>query len=364
VNKNLVFVVVMLIGALIISGCAGLPTPAAQPAASDSGASSEEAAEAPEAAEESEEMATESEPAAAEDEEFLLGLVSITPSDSSNARFINGAQEAAQEMGWEVSVVDAHGSADEANAAFQNFVQRDADALIDLVFPTTSLRAGLMAAEEAGIPVGTWGGGLDGPAVVATNGTGGPQARPVIEQMIEDMGGAGSILALTYHTGQVCREREEVLDEIVADYPDIEVTKNEVRIPGYLQDGAQFTSAWLAGKPAGSESLAIWGCWDDPALGGISTLKQQERDDVLVYGTNGNVDAIIAVQDGWMTATAWANVEEEGRVMVETLAEALETGDSWEPKAVEVPVELVNADTIDAFLEKFPQALQSPNQEE
>ena len=77
-------------------------------------------------------------------------------------------------------------------------------------------------------------------------------------------------------------------------YTDIEVTKNEVRIPGYLQDGAQFTSAWLAGKPAGSESLAIWGCWDDPALGGISTLKQQERDDVLVYGTNGNVDATAA----------------------------------------------------------------------
>lgn len=291
----------------------------------------------------------------AADEPFTLGIVSITVSDSGNARFINGAKEAAAELGWEVNVVDAHGNADEANSAIQNMITSGADAIIDLVFPTTSLGAGLQAAEEAGVPVGTWGGGM-GTAVVATNGTGGPQTQPVVEQMIEEMGGAGSILALTYHTGEVCRQREEVLDEIVAQYPDITVDKNEVRIPGYLQDGADFAAAWLAGHPAGEESLAIWGCWDDPALGAISTLKQQDRPDVLVYGTNGNVDAILAVREGWMTATAWAYAEEEGRVMVQTLAEAIEAGDSWTPKAVEVPVILVNADTVEGFIADHPDA--------
>jgi ribose transport system substrate-binding protein len=207
--------------------------------------------------------------------------------------------------------------------------------------------------------VATWGGGL-GEGVVATNGTGGPQATEVINQMVADMDGKGDVLALTYHTGQVCREREEVLDEILADYPDINVTKNEVPIPGYLQAGAQFATAWLAGRPAGDANYAIWGCWDDPALGAISTLKQQNRDDVKVYGTNGNVDAIVAVQDGWMTATAWAAVEEEGRVLVETINEAIQAGDSWTPKAVEVPVKVVNAETIDAFLAEHPEAI-DPN---
>jgi ribose transport system substrate-binding protein len=291
----------------------------------------------------------------AADEPFTLGIVSITVSDSGNARFINGAKEAAAELGWEVTVVDAHGNADEANAAIQNMITSGADAIIDLVFPTTSLGAALQAAEEAGVPVGTWGGGM-GKAVVATNGTGGPQTQPVVEQMIADMGGSGSILALTYHTGQVCREREELLDEVAAGYPDIKIVKNEVRIPGYLQDGADFAAAWLAGHPAGEESLAIWGCWDDPSLGAISTLKQQGRDDVFVYGTNGNVDAILAVREGWMTATAWAFAEEEGRVMVQTLVEAIEAGDSWTPKAVEVPVILVNAETVEDFIAQHPDA--------
>jgi len=291
----------------------------------------------------------------AEDETFTLGMVSITVNDSSNARFIAGATEAAEELGWEVVVIDAHGSAEEANSAFQNLALRGVDAIIDLVFPVSSLGAGLKAAEEEGIIVGTWGGGLGG-IVAATNGTGGLQSELVVEQMVREMGGKGSILALTYHAGQVAREREMVLDAIVAKYPDIKVSKNEVRIPGYIQDGAEFASAWLAAHPENSEPLAIWGSWDDPSLGAISTLKQQGRSDVKVYGQNGNIDAIIAVKDGWMTATAWAPVEVEARVMVETLNEAIKAGDSWVPKAVEVPVIVVNADTIEGFLQDHPEA--------
>ena len=326
----------LLIVALVLGACAvaAPAAPAAAPAAEQPAAAP---AEAP----------------------LLLGLVSITPSDSSNARFIKGATDSAEKLGWEVSVIDARGSADEANAAFQNLAQRGAGAIIDLVFPTTSLGAGLAAARAANIPVATWGGGL-GDGVVATNGTGGPQATEVVKQMVAEMDGKGEILALTYHTGQVCREREEVLDAIVAEYPEITVTKNEVPIPGYIQAGAQFASAWLAGRPEGSANLAVWGCWDDPALGAISTLKQQNRPDVKVYGQNGNVDAIVAVQDGWMTATAWAAVEVEGQVMVETLVEAMAAGASWEPKAVEVPVIVVNKDTIAGFLADHPEAI-DPN---
>jgi len=291
-----------------------------------------------------------------EPEEFNLGIVSISPAEANNARFIKGAEEAAAERGWNVQVIDAHGSADEANAAIQNLVTSNADAIVDMVFPTTSLGAGLRAAEDAGIPVGTWGGGF-GTAVVVVNGSGGPHADPIVRKMVEDMGGAGEVLALTYHTGQVCREREEVMDEILKDYPDINVTKNEVRIPGYLQDGADYTAAWLTNNPKGSGSLAIWGCWDDPSLGAISTLKQQERDDVLVYGENGNAEAIIAVRDGWMTATAWQNSYEEGKVMVDKFVEAIAAGDSWEPVAAEVPAVIIDADTVEQFIADHPESI-------
>ena len=99
--------------------------------------------------------------------------------------------------------------------AIQNFAQRGAGAIVDMVFPFSSIGAGLDAAKNAKIPVVTWGGGLGG-TVAATNGSGGPMVVPVIELMIKTMDGKGSVLALTYHTGEVCRNREVELDKALA----------------------------------------------------------------------------------------------------------------------------------------------------
>ncbi len=292
----------------------------------------------------------------AKNDTFDLAIVSISPSEANNARFIKGVQDEAKKLDWKVSVTDAHGSADEANAAIQNFVTRKADAIIDMVFPVTSLASGLRAADEAKIPVGTWGGGM-GKGVVVTNGSGGLHAIPIVDKMIKDMGGEGEILALTYHTGQVAREREEILDKAVADHSGIHVTKNEVRIPGYFQDGAQFANAWLSSHSKDSGKLAVWGSWDDPALGAISSMKQQDRKDVLVYGQNGNADAIKAIQDGWMTATAWQDSYSEGVKMVQVLKEAIEKGDAWEPIAAEIPPVVITKDNVEQFIKDHPDAV-------
>jgi ribose transport system substrate-binding protein len=286
----------------------------------------------------------------------LLGIVSISATEANNVRYIAGATAAAEAAGWEVSVIDAAGSADQANSAIQNFAGRGAGAIIDMVFPYSSIGAGLADAKAAGIPVVTWGGGI-GSSVAATNGSGAPIAQPVIEKMIADLGGKGSLLALTYRTGEVCRNREVLLDEMLAKNPGIEVVKNEVRIPGYFEDGAQYANAWLASHPAGDGNLAIWGCWDDPAIGAIGALRQQARDGVKVYGVNGNAQALENIQNGHMTATAWEDSYTEGAEMVKLLAEIKAAGDAWTPKAVEVPAILVTQETIADFLKQHPEAL-------
>ena len=287
----------------------------------------------------------------------LLGIVSISATEANNVRYIQGATAAAEELGWQVNVVDAAGSADQANSAIQNFAQVGAHAIIDMVFPWSSLGAGLAAADQAGIPVVSWGGGL-GSTVAATNGSGAPMAIPVVETMIDQLGDEGALLALTYRTGEVCRDREVVMDEMLADHPGIEVTKNEVRIPGYFEDGAQYANAWLASHPPGSGNLAIWGCWDDPAIGAIGALRQQGRTDVSVYGINGNAQALENIRNGHMTATAWQDSYTEGYQMVMMLEEIVNAGDAWEPVAAEVPAVLVTAETVDAFLAEHPEAIQ------
>ena len=287
---------------------------------------------------------------------FVLGIVSISANEDNNQRFIQAATKEAATKGWEVSVIDAAGSADKANAAITNLVQRKVGAIVDMVFPVSSLGASLAVARQAGIPVATWGGGL-GNGVVATNGSGGPMAIPIVKLMLQDLNNKGAVLALTYHTGQVAREREEELDKLLKDAPDVKVTKNEVRIPGYFQDGAQYATAWLAAHPANSSPLAIWGSWDDPSLGAISALRQQNRTDVKVYGENGNAQAIEAIRKGYMTATAWQDSATEGLKLVDTLDEAIKAGKSWEAKAVEVPAVVITKANVEDFVKQHPESV-------
>ena len=79
----------------------------------------------------------------------MLGIVSISATEANNVRYIAGATKAADELGWAVNVVDAAGSADQANAAIQNFAQVGATAIVDMVFPWSSIGAGLDAAKQA-----------------------------------------------------------------------------------------------------------------------------------------------------------------------------------------------------------------------
>lgn len=294
----------------------------------------------------------------ADEEKVDIAVVSISAADSNNVRYIKGLEDGAEQYGYEVSVLDADGSTDKANSAFANFVSRGADVIVDMVFPATSIATGLKSAEDAGIPVVTWGGGMaDG--VWYTNGSGGPTATDVIKKMIEDMDGEGELLALTYHEGQVARDREAILDELLADYPDIEVTKNEVNIPGTLQNAMEYANAWLASRPADGTNYAVWGSWDDPALGAISTLKQMGRTDVKVYGQNGNADALQAIFDGTMTATSWQSGYDEGIAAMEAIHEILEKGEEFEKTEEVVPVVVVTADNIEKFIEEHPETMEN-----
>ena len=107
--------------------------------------------------------------------------------------------------------------------------------------------------------------------------------------------------------------------------------------PGLFR-GRRAICQCLARLPPGRrENLAIWGCWDDPAIGAIGSLRQQGRTDVKVYGINGNAQALENIKNGHMTATAWQDSYTEGYNMVKMLEDIKKAGAAWKPKAAEVP---------------------------
>jgi ribose transport system substrate-binding protein len=279
-----------------------------------------------------------------------VGIVDLVQSDPLNVEVIKGVTDAAKAKGWKVLVYDANGNADAANAAFKRYASQKVDMILDLAFPVTSVRAGLAAARAAKIPVGGWGSG-HAPGILMT--TVDDVGQPSVNAVMKAMGGPkgkGSVLALFYTGGQVCRERQAVFVKTMKKAPGVKVQIQNLTLPGEQQEGTNYTNAWLAQHPRGSGNLAVWGCWDSPMYGAVAALRQQSRTDVKSFSINGSPQAIQLVKSGALTNEVWENGYQEGRVVFNTTFAGIKAGKAWKSKTLRVPGIVVTKSNIDAFL--------------
>ncbi|MEQ9689349.1 MAG: sugar ABC transporter substrate-binding protein, partial [Bauldia litoralis] len=84
-------------------------------------------------------------------------------------------------------------------------------------------------------------------------------------------------------------------------------------------------------------------------------LKQNGRDDVLVYSFNATAPAVQAVKDGSMRATLGVDLTSAGQILVDTIPEILAAGEAWEPKYFIPGYTMVTEDNVDAFMAENPQ---------
>jgi ribose transport system substrate-binding protein len=280
----------------------------------------------------------------------VVGIVDLVESDPLNVEVINGVKAAAKAKGWTVKVVDANGSADAANAAFRSYASQKVDMILDLAFPVSSIGAGLAAARSAHIPVGGWGSGL-APGILMTtvDDVGQPSANAVLTAM-GGKSGKGSVLALFFTGGEVCRERQAVFSKTMKSAPGVKVQIQNLTLPGEQTEGTNFTNAWLAQHPKGSGNLAVWGCWDSPMYGAIASTRQQQRTDVKTFSINGSPQAIQAVKTGSLTNEVWENGYKEGQIVFNTTLQGINAGSSWKQKTVRVPGIVVTKKNVDAFI--------------
>lgn len=289
-------------------------------------------------------------PSPATDKKLAIGIVTFSMTDVATNGTVKGAQDEAAAKGWTSSVVDAQGSADTANTAIEDFVQKKVDAIITIVTPSSSLGAGLAAAKAANIPVYTMGGGLE-PGVSAMGDDW--MGNIVADRIAKDTNGTGDMLGLVYRGGLPCLKREADYNTMVAANPGIHSVTQQVTVPGQVESASAATVAWLAGHP---NAKAIWTCFDDPAMGAVAALKQNNKTpgQVLVYGFNGNPDAVQAVKDGWLTATLWINHTKMGKDAIDIFPEIIAAGSSWVPKTLPTEYILVDKTNVDQFMKDHP----------
>jgi len=280
-----------------------------------------------------------------------IGLVRFSGSDVYANSALNAIAAYGKTKGWNIVDVDANGSVDAANSALTNLATRRVDAIAVSVFPTAALAAGISAAAEAKIPVANWGGGLGTGVPIAADVAVG---EPMAARVVKDLGGSGALLALGYKPGLPCQRREAALDDAVKT-TSINVTAQQITIPGQVESGDQATLAWAAAHPSGSAPLAVWACFDDPATGAAAALQQLGRTDVAVYGLNGTAEALSLIKAGRLTATEYIDGPKQGNQIAGLFEQYWSNPDGF--RQVEIPgdAEVIDKNNVDAFLAKHPE---------
>ena len=284
--------------------------------------------------------------AEADPDEVRIGLAVSTLANPFFVDLADGAEEAADELGVELIVVDSEDDSSREADNMQDLIQQQVDVL--LVNPTDAdaIVPSIQQANAQDIPVITLDRSADGGEVIShiasDNVAGGEMAA---EHLIELLGGEGRVVELQGIPGaSAARERGEGFNNVVAGNDAIEVV-------------AQQTANFNRGEgldvfqnilQATDDIDGVFAHNDEMILGALEAAQSAGvLDDMFLVGFDAIDDAIAAIQDGTLDATVAQQPALIGRLGVEAAVEYLDTGSI--DSNIPVELQLVTPDNVGDF---------------
>ena len=125
--------------------------------------------------------------------------------------------------------------------------------------------------------------------------------------MVEDIGTEGKVILLDCPAGMVAGTLHgKGFQDYIAQNSNLELI-DYANIDGFSTENANTAMRDMLTKH--DEIDAVYGMSDDIAIGAIQAIEAAGRSDegILVYGSEGMPNAITAIREGTMKATAWSD---------------------------------------------------------
>lgn len=293
-------------------------------------------------------------PMAANAEEKLT--IGYAPATLNNAFWLavkDGVEQAIDELGVEVELVDIDANADQAimNDGIANLLNSGVDAILCAPADSNAVSEALQNCANAGVPVINF----DTPVpeadeqyvetiIASDNYNAGYVVGEDAASKIED---GAKVLVLHSPRASACVQRYEgfiaAMDESGKDYTVVNVLDGM----GDTETSLGVTSDALVADP----DLAVIFAVNDPsAMGATAAIQQASvelENDILVYGVDGNPDAKKQIEEGIMEGTGSQSPETLG---YESMMAAYKTlqGEEIDPEIV-VDTFLITADNVAEF---------------
>lgn len=276
-------------------------------------------------------------------DEVVIGFSQATQQSPFYVELGEGVEAAAD---GRLEYVDANGDIAKQNNDIEDLITRGVDVLLVNPVDPQGIAPALASAAAAGIPVVT----VDRPAEGAVAHVGrdnvamgqlvGEAVRDALGDeggiIIEIQGDAGGTVAMDRSAGfHAAFEGVDAVTIVEGPYAE------------YIRSNA--VSAMQDLLQANPDVAAVYAHNDDMALGALQVLQENGRDDVLVAGVDGLMEAVEAIAAGdQYVATSLNDPISLGRTAAET-AIAVASGGDVEAQ-IDAGTELVTADVADGYL--------------
>ena len=272
----------------------------------------------------------------------------ITPylSQPGTQAYVEGFEAAAAEKGWDVNVIDTAGDVAAVISRLEDSVTQNVDAIVINVDPA-QVNVGLLAAQEAGIPVIGMDAGSDPLIAANVTSNGYAMAAETSVYVANRIGGEGKVVMFVFDAFPPVQIRGVVADAIFGNFPDIEVLDRvtpDVSDGGIADSRAQM-EAILAANPEPGSIAAVWAAWDQPALGALQAIEDAGRgsEGIVITGIDANPQARDAISAGGnFEASIAQDFAGIGSTAADVLARLL-AGETLRESVIYVPTQLVTS---------------------
>ncbi len=272
----------------------------------------------------------------------------ITPylSQPGTQAYVEAFEAAAAEKGWDVNVIDTAGDVAAVISRLEDSVTQNVDAIVINVDPA-QVNVGLLAAQEAGIPVVGMDAGSDPLIAANVTSNGYAMAAETSVYVANRIGGEGKVVMFVFDAFPPVQIRGVVADAIFGNFPDIEVLDRvtpDVSDGGIADSRAQM-EAILAANPESGSIAAVWAAWDQPALGALQAIEDAGRggEGIVITGIDANPQARDAISAGGnFEASVAQDFAGIGSTAADVVARLL-AGETLRESVIYVPTQLVTS---------------------
>ena len=270
-------------------------------------------------------------------EAYDVGLAISTLDNPFFVDLADGAEEAAEELGVNLTVVDAGDDAATQMSSVEDLVIQGMDLIAINPVDGDAIVPAIEEADMMNIPVITVDRGAETDVAVHIASDNVEGGRMAAEYMAEMLNNEGRVIELEGIPGtSAARERGEGFNEVMDEIEGIEII---ARQPADF-NRAQGMSVMEDLLEAHENIDAVFAHNDEMALGAIEAIDAAGlTDEIMVVGFDAIGDALTAIEEGTLAATIAQQPHEMGRLTIEMAVQLLDGEEVDE--FVPVPLELI-----------------------